>query len=928
MTSRTVSRPAEERAVAGLLDAVAERPMALVVEGEPGIGKTTLWLAAVEQARERGFHVLSARPAAAESRLAYASLADLLAGVDATVRAALPGPQLLAVDRVLLRADATGLPTDQRAIGAALLSVVAKLADGAPVLVAIDDVQWLDQSSAHAIEFATRRFTSRMGLLACVRTGPEHAGASAWPQLPSPEAVDRISMRPLSLGALHAVVTARLGRALSRPVMVRIRELSRGNPFFALELARRMQADPGLTMPLPGTLTDLVAARIDGIDQDVGEALLAAASVAEPTVELVARATNTGTSTAVGLLENAERNGIIGLDGHRIRFAHPLLAAGVYGDAAPWRRRAMHRRLAELVDQPELRARHLALASVHGGRRTLESLDEAAAIARGRGAPAAAAELLDLAVGLGGATPERRIQLALHHFDAGETERARRVIEQTIDDLPPGAVRARATSVLAVVRLHDDSFDEAAGLLESALREVGDDLRLRVEILIRLAYAVVNTGRPAESVDRAEDGVRAAEDLNEPHLLGQALGLRVTLRFLNGDGFDSHGMELAIGLQDRRAATPVAFRPDVQRSLLLAWTGDLDEAHRGMLDIRRLCLEHGEESALIFIDFHSVLIENWRGDVVGAELVAEDAMERAILLGGDVPHAVALTLRGWLAAHLGRCDQAREDAREALTIYRRCGWHTLAVWPIVTLGFLEVSTGRYDAAMEALEPLLAVVRERPHATEIVAAAFLPDAVEALIHLGRLDEADELTAILEHNGRRLDRAWATATGGRCRAMLLAAGGDIDAAADSARSAMAEHERLPMPFERARTQLLCGQLQRRGRHRQAAAETLAEAVRMFDDLGATLWAARARGELSRVDVHPGGGLTLTAAERRVAELAATGMTNREVAAALFISPKTVEANIARAYRKLNIRSRAELGHHMAHRETPDSRQRRFP
>jgi DNA-binding CsgD family transcriptional regulator len=181
-------------------------------------------------------------------------------------------------------------------------------------------------------------------------------------------------------------------------------------------------------------------------------------------------------------------------------------------------------------------------------------------------------------------------------------------------------------------------------------------------------------------------------------------------------------------------------------------------------------------------------------------------------------------------------------------------------------------------------------------------------------LGRLAEAEPLIDTLERNGARLDRAWMLAVGARCRAMLLAAHGDVDAAMHAAQRAMAEHDRLPMPFDRARTQLLVGQLQRRLRQRDAAAVTLREAVEVFEGLGTPLWAERARTELGRTSVGVNRTVGLTPSELRVAELAASGMTNRDVAAELFISPKTVEANLSRIYRKLDIHSRAELGRHM--------------
>jgi DNA-binding CsgD family transcriptional regulator len=196
-------------------------------------------------------------------------------------------------------------------------------------------------------------------------------------------------------------------------------------------------------------------------------------------------------------------------------------------------------------------------------------------------------------------------------------------------------------------------------------------------------------------------------------------------------------------------------------------------------------------------------------------------------------------------------------------------------------------------------------------TEIMAASFVPDAVEAMVSLGRSDEAVPLIEALESNGRRLDRPWMLAVGARCRSMWLAAKGDVEAAAAKAHEAMAEHDRLPMPFERARTQLLLGQLQRRQRQKERARATLREALQSFERIGAPLWAGRAKAELARAEVVPTHDLSLTPSERRVAELAASGMTNKDVATALFISPKTVEANLVRIYRKLGIKTRAELG-----------------
>jgi DNA-binding CsgD family transcriptional regulator len=884
----------------------------LLIEGEPGIGKTTLWLAAVELARDKGFLVLSARAAAAESVLAYTALADLLDGVPASAWADLPEPQRAAVDQVLLRAD-NGSSTDQRAVAAAFLSVVECLSADGPLLVAIDDLQWIDPSSMHVVAFASRRLTGPVGILGSVRTD---GGGGAWLQMPRPDALNRIQLHPLGIHDLHAAVSARLRRPFSRPTMGRIHEVSGGNPFYAIELARAIaDGAPGVETTLPRTLADVVRNRINGLDPDVHEALLAASCLPSPTVELVSSATISDDERLIELLENAENKGIIAIDGNQIHFAHPLLARGVYTEAAPGQRRTMHRRLADIVDEPELRARHLALAATSGDEVTLGALDTAAESARTRGAPAAAAELVDLAISLGGDTVERRLRSALYHFDAGDQERAHTVLEETIEQLAPGDLRAEALSRLAVVRLYGDGFFEGARLLQRALSEVRFDSPLRVQILITLAYSLLNSNQPRASVEMAEEAVAQAERLNQPHLLGLALGMRVILRFLCGEGFDEVNLDRAVALEDPDIFTPLVFRPSVQRALLLEWTGRPEESHHVLDAVRRRCLEKGEEGELVFIAQHVVLSSIWRGDFVEAGLVAEDAMERARQLGGDTPLFLANGMRAKLAAYAGREADARQAAEEAIEIGRRTGAFRLVERVVAALGFLEVSLGRYEAAMATMEPLVTSFDPASTPTELPNAAFLTDAIEALIQVGRGAEAEPLIDALERNGEHQDRAWMIAVGGRGRSMLLAARGDLHGAGAIAARAMAEHDRLPMPFERARTLLLLGQLQRRQRKKESASASLQEALDIFERLHVPLWADRARAELVRANVGPRQSGQLTPSEQRVAELAASGMKNRDVATALFISPKTVEANLARIYRKLGIKSRAELGRHMS-------------
>ncbi|BBZ70250.1 helix-turn-helix transcriptional regulator [Mycobacterium paraseoulense] len=907
MLERFVSRQAEEQSLTEFLDSAPQQQRAIFITGDPGIGKTTLWLDAVSRASRRGFRVLTSRTAAAESVLAYTAMADLLSELDESIWADLPAPQREGLDAALLRRRDDAQNIDARAVAAAFLAVTDRLAARGPLLIAIDDLQWLDTSSANVVSFAARRLPAGAALLCTTRI--EEAASRL--QLPSPDAVRRLRLQPLTVGELRQVLLLHLGLSLSRPLLLRIHEIAGGNPFFALELAREISAHTRTSeLSLPGSLDDLVRSRIGQLAPSAKDAMLAMASLPDPTVQLVAQALGATPDRVVELLAEAENRAVVAIDGNRLRFTHPVLAHGVYSGARPPVRRAMHRRLADLITEPELHARHLALSDPTGEQQTIAALDAAAEIARGRGAPAAAAELLELAIDLGANDPARRIRCATYYFDASDPTHARQILDNVVAELPAGPVRAEALHILGLVRLYDDSFLEAAELLEAGLVDSADDAELRVRILITLSFALLNAGRPGQAYERVQQAVVEAERLDIAPLLSPALGMRAMMDFMGGRGFDKPTLQRATNLEQRDPQVPLAFRPSVQLTLLRAWTGELEGAHQEMAAVSQSCITRGEEGELIFAAFHLALIDIWRGDLTNAAIIADETMELAAQLGGDFPLFIALTIRAAVAAYEGRVDDARRDLRDSIVAAQRCGSMRLAEWPATLRGFVEVSCGDYQAAVNALAPLLPLTQIFPEATEIISASFIPDAAEALIGLGRFDEAEPLVAALERNGTRLDRAWMLAVGARCRAMLLAGRGDLAAATATAERAMTEHERLPMAFERARTQLLLGQLQRRQRHRDAAAATLREALQTFEELGTTLWADRVRAELARGMSGRRRAEGLTPSEQRVADLAVSGMTNRDIAAALFISPKTVEVNLSRIYRKLGIRSRMEL------------------
>jgi DNA-binding CsgD family transcriptional regulator len=427
-------------------------------------------------------------------------------------------------------------------------------------------------------------------------------------------------------------------------------------------------------------------------------------------------------------------------------------------------------------------------------------------------------------------------------------------------------------------------------------------------------FVLVNLGRIPDALALTVPTVQDAEAAQDPALLAEALAGTVMVRFLSGLGLADELMTRALELEDPESTSAIMVRPSLIAALVRAWTGRLDEARQTLVGLRREAIERGAESDLMFMAFHHVLVECWRGALPEARLLAEDTAERARQLGTDIPLAIALCAEAAVAAYAGETDRCRRAATQALAIFERGGSLAVRVWPLVTLGFVEVSSGDHAAALRALGPLIAAAPAMGYG-EPAAAPFAPDAAEALVAVGRIDEAQALVDQLLENGRRLDRAWALALGSRCEALLLAARGDVPAALDAVDRALQQHERLPHPLELGRTLLVRGQLLRRSHQRRAAAESLDRALAIFESVGTPLWTQRARSELARVQAPAADGDVLTTSERRIAELAASGRTNVEVARALFISPKTVEVHLANVYRKLGIRSRAELGRRIA-------------
>ncbi len=916
-----LGRAAELVAVDELLDAAGKGPAVLVLEGAPGIGKTTVWHEAVRRAERLGTYVLSGRPALAEAKFSFAALTDLLSPVDGHLFELLPAPQRQALEVALLRSAAGEGPLLPRAAATGLFHLLRQLASSRPVLVAVDDAQWLDGPSRRALEFAFRRLRHEtVGLLYTLRPSARalDLGGAA---LVEPR---RVVLGPLSLAVIGQLLASRLGWRLPRPALVRVWEASGGNPFYALEVGRLLAQSglkygPGLALPVPSDLSELVTRRAWALPARSRRELLLAAVLSAPEGRVV---------DAHALAPAQERGIVNTLDERgRVEFAHPLFAAAVYAIASGTERRVAHRRAAALVREPEERARHLALAAEGPDRSIAAELDQAAELATRHSAPEAAAELAELAAQLTpGASPAdqvaRRLRAAWWHLEAGDLERAYALGQQVSAEAQDGPTRARALRLVAHVQERRNGFADALRLASDALEMAGDDSGLRAGLEFELAYCFCQMGDSTAGAAHARAASRYAQAGGDQEQLAEALAAQAWCRFMDGSGRYERLMNRALKLEQPQAATVLYCRPTFVHGTVQLLTQHLGGARQALAEVLAQAVDRGQEADMPVIQFHLVEACLWSGDLAGAASYVKAAVGMASLLDSPVSSAVCLFASALVEAYVGRTERALQGASEALAMLREAQLQVGVPFAASVAGFAELSAGNPAGVHRALGPLTAqMVGPLPRRSLARARGeagfgdpgffpFLPDEVEALVDLGELGRAEAYLAPFEQSAIDLDRPWALAAAGRLRGALHAAYGEAALAEASFERALAAHEHLEVLFERGRTLLLAGRAYRRFKQHRRSAQALAEAQALFEALGAPLWAAKTRGELARTGRPVLGTRTLTETENRLAELAATGLSNREVAARAFVSVKTVEANLSRVYRKLEVRSRAGL------------------
>ena len=713
---------------------------------------------------------------------------------------------------------------------------------------------------------------------------------------------------PLSIGATHLLLQRRLGRQFPRPTLIRVHEISGGNPFYALELARGLGSDtatgdPLRRLPVPETLERLVSTRLAGLGDAAREALLLTAAHGRPSPRLLNAA-----GTAPNALEPAFAAHVVEHADAVIRFTHPLLASVLYQGAGEEERQRAHGRLAAVVDDPVERTRHLALASSAPDEAVASALEEAAELAGNRAAISEAAELAEHALRL---TPpdaledrhRRTIAAARAHLEAADTSRAR-ALGLDLLSRSHGGGRAEALVLLSDIEDADLELEPAIERRREAL-EAAPGLALQAEIHQWLAQALPFTEGAAAGDQHAEIALELGEALDDDALRAGALSVLAFGRF-------RAGVPGALSLVDRAIRlTKPEFDARLRREIYvlalnsLMWANQLSRARMLYAGIDAEWSERDERvhAAVLWglakIEFHA---GRFQLAADHAELARETRRQYTI---DDREVLIDVWLVALIAAHRGELDRVRalvESTRPLATISVDRSGHD------GVLGLVELWSGHPG---EAAILFAAADEDRLGSGVNEPALFWwrADYAEALLALGRVDEADALVDAWDADAARLGRETVVAHATRCRGLVAAARGEIEVALAELARAVEQHEAVGDPFGRARALLALGTVRRRARQKRAAREAIEAALDGFEECGAAGWAEKARAELGTI-----GGRKriegLTPAEDRIAALVASGQTNREVAAALFLTEQTVATTLTRVYRKLGVRSRVEL------------------
>lgn len=890
----------------------------LLVTGEAGVGKSSL-LAYTERLAQ-GMTVLRASGSETEREIPFAGLQQLLApGVHLLDR--IPAPQAEALGAAL--ALRRGQVADRFTVGVATLSLVGRLAEEGPLALLVDDAHWLDTATADALAFASRRLVADPVLVVAATRDTGRTGLARH-DLP------RLNLEGLDLVSSRELLRRTYGAHLAGEQVDALHRSTGGNPLAILELGAERPTTPtssALPVLVSRSLAEAFGGRAAGLDARARQALVVAATeggrlgVVLPAI----RALGCGPEH----LAEAERAGLVTIAADRVEFRHPLVRSAVYAQASPGERREAHGAVAdalrdlghEMVSASDREAWHRAEAVVGPDGQVAEALDRVAARATSRGAHDDAASAWERAArlsGVGADAARRYLDGAAAALLAGAPDRADALLAAAAGyETEDRASRCRALALRGAIARHTGALRESRDLMLAAADLVGDgtsaaDAEAAIPLLVDALYACFYLGDGRGAGALAERLERLLPLAREPGAVNLGMLAAGVARVLAGKaGADQIRAAVAAFDADR------TLEHDPQRvGWLLIGPLWLRESRGGRSLVARVAREARSQAAVATLPMLLYLLgrdeattDRWSG--AGANYAEAVQLARET---GSVPDLVAaLAGLAWLEARLGREAQCRAHAEEVL---RECLPRRLdlfRVWALFALGELELGLGHPAAALGSFEEVTAVLHESGLAD--VDLSPVPELAEVRLRLERTSgmqtEADEMLHEAEEKGQ----PWALARAHRALA-LVATGGVAEEHFGLARRYHAATLDL---FETARTSLAFGAWLRRSRQRVRSREPLREALRVFEDLGASPWADQAATELAatgeRVHRRETGGMDeLTPQQLQIARLLASGRTTREAAAALFISRKTVEYHLRNVYLKLGISSRSELAEAM--------------
>lgn len=867
----------------------------LLLIGEPGIGKTTLldWTADAAGGRI----VVRAAGRESEADIPFVAIADLLRPLRNRI-AHLPRAQAQALRSAF---TLTG-STNQGSVNSAVLDLLDAAAREHPLLLLVDDYHWLDSASQGVISFVSRRAESvGVGLVLTTR-GPapaDHRGVE-------------LRLEPLTPDVAAAVVRGR-GNATTKAVQT-IVALASGNPLALVELpltedAQHLQAGTSVDIDQPVSVSPAVErayrARLDDLPEDSRRAMLYVAEASSDSLTTIIRAL-----AAVGLdggsIEPAVAADFLIVDGSTILFRHPLMRSVVHQSASPHDVRLAHRALADATPDEDRRAWHLAAAATEPDDDVAAALDEAARRASARGAAAAAAAALRRAATLSTSIPEgiRRLTAAAKAAHrAGDMVLTARLIDEVralCGDTGPDATMLLLD---ADIRMRSGDVAGAYGALRLDAGLIAEhDPHSAVAMLLLASKLRVFRFEATEATREVDDALVLLRE--HEHDLVHLVAVGMT-RTMTGD---LGARDAVLRAMHTAIATPHGHTHTLGIGWPLVWLEEYEQARAFISRSVQIQREGGHRAYLpqALLPLAELDLRTGRWD--RALINASEALRLFDEEQQPTEAAVASALLARLEAASGADDVARRHAAAAVGSDIRFGLRTATAFAEAALGLLDLGRGHLLEAVEHLKQARAVAVRggigEPNLLPVDA-----DLAEALIRTGDRASADEVLFELIRRGEALGRPSAIASGLRCRGLAA----EEDGFRSFFDEALAILEQIPTPFDMARTELCYGERLRRAHDRVEGRSRLRRALAVFENLGAEPWIARAQAELNASGEtlrKPSPVATLTPQERQVAAVVASGATNREAAAALFISPKTVEFHLGTIYRKLGVRSRTEL------------------